>query len=171
MTQKGVPCDQNSVDPSIAIEFAENPLEIARTEEYIELRQIKSTEAEEMVKNYKFAKDFSQRQMELCLENMTSSGLYVDGILACSALLSPVGLINALYTDTRFRRRGFGVLVMKDMARKVSAMGLTPMAENEVWNMASKYTQFKAGFQQSGFTNWVGLNNSDSGGDAYIKQS
>lgn len=95
------------------------------------------------------------------IQNSASCGVYVKrtpdekASLASFALLSPVGLLNILYTEVEYRRRGFGVQVLRSLGSRVVEMGFTPRAEFEIWNDASRLVQSKAGFTFVDKVNWV----------------
>ncbi|XP_017029391.1 uncharacterized protein [Drosophila kikkawai] len=96
---------------------------------------------------------FMQRQIayNICV------GLYEEenGELVAWCVRAPDGLLAALQVKDSHKRRGFGVLIVKEFSRRVALQGLDVMTEVDQDNQASSALFHKMGFQVIGQCHWL----------------
>jgi GNAT superfamily N-acetyltransferase len=148
---KGHECEFYALDEDSALDCPN----YSNPKENMEVRELSVNDSEEMTRNYYWAQPHTQAQFEEAIRNIASCGVYVNSNLACSCVLSPSGLMNALYTDTNYRRKGYGVMVLKTLGKRIAEMGLIPTAECETWNEGSRGLIKKSGFKYVGLSNWI----------------
>ncbi|KAH8333909.1 hypothetical protein KR059_004458 [Drosophila kikkawai] len=69
--------------------------------------------------------------------------------------ISPDGLLAALQVKDSHKRRGFGVLIVKEFSRRVALQGHDVMTEVDQDNQASSALFHKMGFQVIGQCHWL----------------
>jgi GNAT superfamily N-acetyltransferase len=124
------------------------------SEDRIEVRPLEECHAEILVKNWKFAESHSRNAIAACIRTMESIGVFINGDLASSAILSPLGKINILYTEEAHRRKGLGEVTMVALAKAIARMGVIPAAEVEAGNDKSMRLMEKVGFKRINDVMW-----------------
>ncbi|KAH8244564.1 hypothetical protein KR038_002426 [Drosophila bunnanda] len=96
---------------------------------------------------------FFQRQIAFNI----SVGLYEEesNELVAWCIRAPDGLLAALQVKDSHKRRGFGVLVVKEFSRRVALQGQDVMAEVDQDNKASAALFRKMGFELFDQSNWL----------------
>jgi hypothetical protein len=123
------------------------------------VKELSESDASQVLKNYgEWGRPHSLEQVKLAIRNACSCGVYVSGGLAAFAVLSPLGLFNMLYTEKPFRRKGFGIEVMKSLGKRVAQMGMIPRSESTLENYSSRELQLKAGYKSVGRISWIRIN-------------
>ncbi|XP_034472645.1 uncharacterized protein LOC117780291 isoform X2 [Drosophila innubila] len=96
---------------------------------------------------------FLQRQIRLC----PSMGLYDEQThkLVAWCTRTQDGLLAALQVDNKYKRRGFGSLVVKTLSQDIAALGDDVIAEIYPKNKASSNLFSKLGFQVIDQCYWI----------------
>ncbi len=108
-------------------------------QEDIEIRPLdKNSGAKFLLDNWKYTKEGSMEYVQKVLEkNNPSAGVYINGELACGALVNVHGLIGLLYTDIHYRRMGLAQLCMRYLFKEMAKAGLVPTSSAQAKNYKS----------------------------------
>ncbi|CAL8074496.1 unnamed protein product [Orchesella dallaii] len=103
--------------------------------EGIEIRPLdKTAGAKFLLDNWKYTKDGTPEYVQKVIEKNPSAGVFVDGKLACGALVNVHGLIGLLYTDNHYRRMGLAQLCMRFLFKEMARMGQVPCSTSQSKN-------------------------------------
>ncbi|XP_035707627.1 uncharacterized protein LOC110849820 isoform X2 [Folsomia candida] len=131
LTVKNVESGQNDYDHSVRI----GPLTEANVEQAV---------ATDLTKFWQHREN--RRQIELSIRNLATRGAFVNGILAAFAFLSPAGLMNNVWTEPPYRRRGLSATIIQSLSGAIMELGCIPMAQCAATNDSVRRLFMKLGF-------------------------
>lgn len=122
----------------------------------IRVRKLEQRDVPEVVGNWKWAQDNSETAIRESIGTMINCAAFNDqGEMVSSILQSPLGCFNVLYTPNKFRRKGFGQLVVKYVTKQAAVeMDANPLGEAETWNEASVKLFESIGYEKVYLTKW-----------------
>jgi hypothetical protein len=94
------------------------------------VEQVLPSDVNEINEYYTYRGDWSLEELKMCIENLDSSCVRIDGELAAWCLVHDNdGSLGPLYTKEKFRRMGLAELVSYDLMEKLIAKGKIPCVQ------------------------------------------
>ncbi|ODM95765.1 hypothetical protein Ocin01_10913 [Orchesella cincta] len=122
----------------------------------IEIRPLdKTIGAKFLLDNWKYTKDGTPEYVQKVLDKNPSAGVFVDGKLACGALVNVHGLIGLLYTDNHYRRMGLAQLCMRFLFKEMAKIGQVPCSTSQSKNDKSTNFHEKLGMVVTHETDYI----------------
>lgn len=114
-----------------------DPLPITNCSEGVELRRLTEEDAGTVVRNWKYAKEFTTEYIQKIIRELPSGGVFYKGELVSYILNSAYGVAAFLHTDDKHRRKGYAKLAMLFLLNEMKASGLIPVSTVEAQNEGS----------------------------------
>jgi len=142
-----------------------NLLDLVTTPKNIITHKLNAADVPTLVSTWRFADKESIQQLTECVNHSKSitvctsdkDDLELKKVLKSWAVLSPIGAINLLRTDERFRKQGLGAFTIKEISLRKIQAELVPIGEIETFNDASGSLFTKVGFEKAYNTFWLYL--------------
>ena len=100
-----------------------------KSEKFTATRVLPS-DVNEINEHYTYRGEWSLEELKMCIENLDSSCIRIDGELAAWCLVHDIdGSLGPLFTKEKFRRMGLGELITYDLMGKLIEKGKIPCVQ------------------------------------------
>lgn len=114
----------------------------------IELRPLEVVNGSKfLLDNWKYTRNGSIDHVQTVLKKNPSVGIFVDGNLACGALVNVHGLLGLLYTGANYRRHGFAQMCARYLSKEMAKLGMVPCSSSQSKNVKSVNFHEKLGMK------------------------
>lgn len=93
--------------------------------------------------------------VQTVLQKNPSAGVFVDGQLACGALVNVHGLIGLLYTGESYRRLGLAQVCARYLSKEMAKLGMVPCSSSQSRNIKSVNFHEKLGMKMTHETAYI----------------